>query len=119
MIPSRRILPMLLGLSVIWLAALRTDPAAVAQIVPQETKAKRPMPAEEVATDIVTREAICRWAAKPPVLDGKLDDPCWEKAFPIEQFASFWSKTPRVGTRAYLVWDDEALYYGATMTDNE
>src|SRR3954447_25799938 len=121
MIPSRVILPMLLGLSVIWLAALRTDPAAVAQIVPQETKAKRPMPAEEVATDIVTREAICRWASKPPVLDGKLDDPCWKEAVVIDRFATFWTrtKTPREGTRAFLVWDDVAIYYAGAMTDTE
>ena len=68
----------------------------------------------------MTREAVCRWAARPPVLDGKLDDRCWQDAVAITQFASYWDKkTPRAGTRAYLVWDDEALYYAATMTDAE
>ena len=67
--------------------------------------------------DMVTRQAVCRWAAKPPVLDGKLDDPCWKHAAVIDRFASFWTKTPREGTQAYLVWDDEAIYYAATMTD--
>ncbi len=74
---------------------------------------------EQIETDIVTREAYCRWAVKPPVLDGKLDDKCWEQAAPIEQFASYWTKTSRAGTKAYLVWDDEALSYGATMNDLE
>jgi hypothetical protein len=76
---------------------------------------------EEVETDIVTREAVCRWAVQPPVLDGKLDDKCWEQAVAITQFASYWEKAkpPRGGTRAYLVWDHEALYYGATMADAE
>lgn len=69
--------------------------------------------------EIVTRNAVCTWAEQPPKLDGKLDEPCWQKAIPIDRFASFWDKTPRAGTKAYLVWDDEALYYAATMTDKE
>jgi len=69
--------------------------------------------------EMVTRQAVCRWANKPPVLDGKLDDPCWQEAKVIDHFASFWNKTPRAGTRAFLVWDDEAIYYAATMTDAE
>jgi hypothetical protein len=73
----------------------------------------------EPGDDMVTRQAECRWASKPPVLDGKLDDSCWQHAAPIDHFASYWMKTPRSGTKAYLVWDDEALYYAATMTDAE
>ena len=71
--------------------------------------------------EIVTRQAVCRWASKPPVLDGKLDDPCWQQAAVIDRFATFWTrtKTPRAGTRAYLVWDDEAIYYAGAMTDTE
>ena len=68
----------------------------------------------------VTREAVCRWAKTPPVLDGKLDDPCWKDAQVIDKFAAFWSGTalPKT-TRAYLVWDDDALYYAAKLTDAE
>src|SRR3954470_22831051 len=69
--------------------------------------------------EIVTRQAVCRRADRPPVLDGKLDDPCWKEATVIDRFASFWDRTPRAGTKAYLTWDDEALYYAATMTDAE
>jgi hypothetical protein len=69
--------------------------------------------------DTVTRQAVCRWANKPPLLDGKLDDACWRQAQVIDRFASYWSKTPRAGTRAFLVWDDDAIYYAATMTDTE
>jgi len=67
----------------------------------------------------VTREAECRWASKPPTLDGVLDDPCWKAAQPMTHFASFWEKKERPGTIAYLVWDDEAIYYGGVMTDRE
>ena len=35
-----------------------------------------------------TREAACRRAEAPPKLDGKLDDPCWKAAAPIEDFAA-------------------------------
>ncbi len=73
----------------------------------------------KVEHEMVTRQAVCRWASQPPVLDGRLDDPCWQQAKVIDHFASYWNKTPRAGTRAFLVWDDEALYYAATMTDAE
>jgi hypothetical protein len=66
-----------------------------------------------------TREAVCRRAEAPPKLDGKLDDACWKAAAPITDFAAFWDKAPRSGTRAMLVWDDEAIYYGAELTDAE
>jgi hypothetical protein len=73
----------------------------------------------DASTIMVTREAECRWAAKPPVLDGELNDPCWRNARPIEHFASYWEKAARTGTVAYLVWDDEAIYYGGVMMDQE
>jgi hypothetical protein len=76
-------------------------------------------PPEVIEDDIVTRRAVCRWAAQPPVLDGKLDDRCWQKGAVIDHFASYWTKTPRQGTFAYLVWDDDALYYAGSMTDAE
>jgi len=69
----------------------------------------------------VTLQATSRWAAQPPVLDGKLDDPCWKAAALIDRFDAFWSKTstPHKATKAYLVWDDDALYYAASMNDAE
>jgi hypothetical protein len=126
MIASRPILSVLLGLSLTSLAAfsaeLRQDPAEPQSKVPPGRRPERKgsrFPPELV--DPVTRQATCRWAAKPPALDGKLDDPCWQQAAPIDHFASFWTKTPtpRPGTVAYLVWDDTALYYAATMRDTE
>jgi hypothetical protein len=69
---------------------------------------------------VATREAICRRAEKPPVLDGKLDDPCWAGATVIDKFPAFWAGTASgEGTKARLVWDDDALYFSATMTDRE
>jgi hypothetical protein len=74
---------------------------------------------EIIQEEMVTRQAICRRVSKPPILDGKLDDRCWQQAAVIDHFASYWTKTPRPGTFAYLVWDDDALYYAASMVDSE
>jgi lysophospholipase L1-like esterase len=68
----------------------------------------------------VMREVACRWAEKPPVIDGKLDDPAWAGAVVIDRFPTFWKNLDNgPGTRARLVWDDDALYFAATMTDHE
>ena len=93
--------------------------SAGAEGVSGEETGTRLLP-EQIETDIVTREAVCRWAAKPPVLDGKLDDPCWRGCgadHPVRLVLD--TRRPGPGPRAYLVWDDEALYYGATMNDDE
>jgi hypothetical protein len=120
MLSAPRILVLLLGVWLTWFLAIRSSPPAAAQ-EPAERKTIRREPPEVVDGEIVTRQAVCRWAAQPPVLDGKLDDPCWQKAAVIDRFASFWTekKTPRPGMFAYLVWDDDALYYAGSMTDTE
>jgi hypothetical protein len=84
-------------------------------------KKQRLHPPELVEGLAVTREAVCRWAAKPPVLDGKLDDRCWQKAAVIDRFGTYWTnpRKAHTGTFAYLVWDDAALYYAGSMTDAE
>ncbi len=116
---ARRVLVLL------FLAATTGRPAVAAgpwdqgreAVARQESSPRAPSGSSK--TEIATREAVCTWAAKPPVLDGKLDDACWKEGVAITRFASFWDQTPREGTRAYLAWDDEALYYAATMTDAE
>jgi hypothetical protein len=86
---------------------------ARAETPPGGEKATRPEPP-------VTREATCRRAAVPPRIDGKLDDPAWSEAEVIDRFPMFWDRVDMgTGTRARLVWDDDALYFSATMTDSE
>jgi hypothetical protein len=68
----------------------------------------------------VTREAECRWAARAPTLDGKLDDPAWVGAAVIDRFPAFWKEDqpgPAHATKARLVWDREALYFAGELTD--
>ncbi len=87
----------------------------------QESKLKKRVDLLVMDADIATKAAVCRWTTEPPVLDGKLDDPCWQHAAVIDKFASFWMEPPksRPGTKAYLIWDDDALYYAGSMTDAE
>jgi anti-anti-sigma factor len=67
-----------------------------------------------------TKEAVCRRAKTPPVIDGKLDDPAWADAAVIDRFPAYWQKQASgTGTKARLLWDDENLYFSATMTDTE
>lgn len=68
----------------------------------------------------VTREAVCRWVRQAPVIDGRLNDPAWSRAAVIDRFSAYWTKTDTgYNTRARLVWDENALYFAATMTDTE
>jgi hypothetical protein len=68
----------------------------------------------------VTRAATCRWTEMPPAIDGKLDDPAWSRAEVIDRFSAFWAgRANDTGTKARLLWDREALYFQATMTDDE
>jgi Carbohydrate family 9 binding domain-like len=118
---QRQIFARSLGFAFCSIAALAISRGALrAAPEPQEPKATGAgSQSETVNSKMATQQAVCRWAAAPPKLDGKLDDPCWQHAAAIEQFATYWIKTPRTGTRAYLVWDDDALYYAGTLTDAE
>ncbi len=118
MIVPYRFAFVLLGLSLASAGGLVLDSGTAAQEVPALKKAPS-NPPEIIGADIVTRRAVCKWADKPPVLDGKLDDRCWQKGAVIDHFASFWTGTPRTGMFAYLVWDQDALYYAASMSDTE
>jgi hypothetical protein len=116
---TRLIVSLWLAMPLVLLMALVSGSSTALTQEAAQRKQGQPHPPELIEGDIVTRQAICRRAAQPPILDGKLDDPCWQKAAVIDHFASFWTKTPRDGTFAYLVWDDDALYYAASMVDAE
>jgi hypothetical protein len=122
MIPTWRGLSAVLGALLVFVAGSLGHSRGAGQAEPEQRKvAGSRVLLEGVGDEVVTRQAVCRWAAKPPVLDGKLDDLCWQKAAVIDHFAAFW-KDPKVainGTFAYVVWDDDAIYYAASMSDSE
>lgn len=50
-------------------------------------------------------------AERAPVIDGKLDDPAWEKAQPVSGFLINNTTTPAThGSSVRVVYDDDALY---------
>lgn len=70
----------------------------------------------------VVRRAVCRWAKTAPRIDGKADDPAWADAPVLEHFPAFWAgqdTRSKTLTQARLLWDDQALYLFAAMTDKE
>lgn len=69
----------------------------------------------------VARRIGCRRAIVPPRIDGRvLDDPAWSQAPGITAFAQTWGSpsAPRGATEARVLWDDEALYFAATLVDD-
>ncbi len=68
----------------------------------------------------VVRSAQCRWTDQPIKLDGKLDEPAWQGAEVLQDFAVFWSnRKPKTATKARLLWDDRYLYFAAEMEDGD
>ena len=87
-----------------------------------------------VAMSMMGREILFGWAAEhasftPPVytiyrpsaplkLDGKLDDPAWQRAPIIRQFHFTWFEAGRKETTtAQMLWDDEFLYVAHVCQD--
>jgi hypothetical protein len=55
----------------------------------------------------------CRRAAGPITIDGRLDEPSWQKAEKSPRFVDMATGEPAwFDTRAAAVWDDECLYIG-------
>ena len=49
---------------------------------------------------------------KPPVIDGKLDDPCWQRSNVADDFRRFAEGTPaREPSKAWALYDGTRLYF--------
>ncbi len=55
--------------------------------------------------------------AKPPVMDGTLDDPVWQKAAVAELVQSFDGRPTTLRTTFRILWDDKHLYVGFDSED--
>ncbi len=66
------------------------------------------------------RGYVCVKAAKPIVLDGRLDDEAWQDAPWTDDFVDIEGDRkprPRFRTRAKMLWDDRAFYIAAELTE--
>ena len=63
---------------------------------------------------------IARHVARPPVIDGRLDDAAWAAAEWTTDFVDIEGDRrprPRFRTRAKILWDDNCLYIGAELEE--
>ncbi len=63
---------------------------------------------------------VCGKAAKPPVIDGQLDDEAWKTAAWTDDFVDIEGDAkpkPTHRTRAKMTWDDKGLYIAAEITE--
>lgn len=91
--------------------ALALVAASVYFVAPAATKDKEDKKADT--------SVECRRATGKITIDGKLDENSWKSAQEISDFRVGWqdNRKAKTATTASLVWDDEALYFAATMTD--
>ena len=58
--------------------------------------------------------------AKPPVIDGKLDDACWQQCPPSKEwgFPAYGSRPKEIQQTTFQIgWDDRSLYLGLTAKE--
>lgn len=63
---------------------------------------------------------VCGRAARPPVIDGRLDEPDWREADwtgPFVDIEGSLKPKPRFETRAKMLWDDGYFYIGAELEE--
>ena len=96
-------------LSLAWRAAV-----SAALLLP----ALRPGLAQEPATPPLAY--ACHFTAKPPVIDGKLDDKVWKQAAWTSDFVDIEGSAkpvPRYRTRVKMLWDHQYLYIAAQLAE--
>lgn len=61
----------------------------------------------------------CRFVAAPPVVDGRLDDPAWNRASTVELSLSDGNGPPRRPTTVRAVWTETHLYLSFHCLDED
>jgi Carbohydrate family 9 binding domain-like len=104
------------------MSALRTLPAAIVFLLGALALSSRAGrgAAEPDKSVPAVRTAECRRAAGSILIDGKLEEPAWQQAQVLKDFAVYWEhRVPKTATRARLLWDDHYLYFAADMDDSD
>jgi hypothetical protein len=69
---------------------------------------------------IVPQGYVCHHATGPITVDGRLDEPDWQRAAWTHDFADIEGDRkpkPRFRTRARMIWDDQYFYVGAELEE--
>lgn len=69
---------------------------------------------------IAPRGYVCGFTAKPPVLDGRIDEAAWQDAPWTEDFLDIEGivkAKPEYRTRAKMLWDNDNLYIAAELEE--
>ena len=64
----------------------------------------------------------CHFTKRPPIIDGKLDDPAWRQAAWTSDFVDIEGTakpSPRFRTRVKTLWDEQYLYIAAQLEEPE
>lgn len=72
--------------------------------------------------DFAPRHYVCQRANNGPELDGRLDKPFWNAASWSEEFVDIEGERkprPAKKTRFKMLWDDEQLYIGAELQEDQ
>jgi hypothetical protein len=95
-------------------------PAAGLLVAALAASAVPPTRVPEPKTDFAPFEYVCRRAAGPIKVDGRLDEAAWANADWTEVFGDIEGPAkpaPRFRTRAQMLWDDQYLYIGAYLEE--
>lgn len=79
-----------------------------------------PAVGQEALEEIVPQRYIAQRALAPLQIDGRLDEPSWQRAAWTAAFVDIEGDkrpSPRFATRAKMLWDDEYFYIAADMEE--
>jgi hypothetical protein len=89
------------------------SPQPVAGVSPQVTADRQAASSAPSALSYA-----CRFTAQPPVIDGRLDDPAWQRAEPISLRLTENGAVPRQPTTVRALWDEKYLYLAYGCADD-
>lgn len=61
----------------------------------------------------------CYYTTEPIAMDGRLDEPAWQKASVLEFYVPVTSEKPLTRTEGRVLWDDNYLYVGFMAYDKD
>src|SRR5262249_26135043 len=88
--------------------------------VPHRPRARNILRFDPRRDPLTPARYTCYRAAGPIAIDGKLDEPSWQRAPKSNAFVDIVTGEPAwFDTRVALLWDDEHLYFGFWAEEND